>query len=342
MQDPDDGYFYHPQWGKDIGSSRRGRDLGSAMGLISRMGGKPLYDTALDNLGDQTGPVSSVISSFMDTDSHKSTVAATVDERFQSEEKMKEYLDNLVKSCTNTKGYFNSYTFGHTLSSETSQIKAAGLGEFVCDYIDTLQNPETGFFEEFDPDDPDAGYQAASGVIKVGAFYGSVRPIRYGEKMLDTIIEIILNPRPAKQITYVFNPWGGFGHAIRGAEMAEREALERGETPEYSVKSIREKIYARLPELIDKTIEKLNKFRKPDGSFSYEQHRSAPTTQGVPVSLGVYEGDVNGLACAMHYPLGGIFSVLGIKKIPMCNNEDFLRFRAKIEAAHKAYDEANK
>jgi hypothetical protein len=155
-------------------------------------------------------------------------------------------------------------------------------------------------------------------------------------------MDVIMSDIDPAYIIYVFNPWGGFGHAIRGAEMAEREALERGETLDYSVKSIREKIYARLPELIDKTIEKLKKFQKPDGSFSYEQHRSAPSTQGVPVSLGVYEGDVNGLACAMHYPLGGIFSVLGIKKIPMCNNEDFLRFRAKIEAAHKAYNAANK
>ena len=130
-------------------------------------------------------------------------------------------------------------------------------------------------------------------------------------------------------------PWGGFGAAIRGAAREEAEAKERGEVLPYSVKSIREKIYARLPELIDKTIEKLAKFRKPDGSFSYEQHRSSPTTQGVPVSLGENEGDVNGLACAMHYTLSGIFGVLGIKLIPQCSNEDFLRFREKIEAAHK-------
>ena len=32
--------------------------------------------------------------------------------------------------------------------------------------------------------------------------------------------------------------------------------------------------------------------------------------------------------------LGGIFGALGIPRIPMCNNNDFLKFRAKIELAH--------
>ena len=33
LEDPD-GYFYHPQWGKNISVSRRGRDLGSGRGVI--------------------------------------------------------------------------------------------------------------------------------------------------------------------------------------------------------------------------------------------------------------------------------------------------------------------
>jgi predicted RNA-binding protein with RPS1 domain len=126
------------------------------------------------------------------------------------------------------------------------------------------------------------------------------------------------------------------------AAKAEKLAAEDGRKLDYTVADIRKKIYARLPELIDKTIEKLKKFQKPDGSFSYEQHRSAPTTQGVPVSLGVYEGDVNGLACAMHYPLSSIFGVLGINKVPMCNHDDFMRLYNQIDAANKAYAEANK
>ena len=39
LQDDSDGYFYHPQWGKKIGFSRRGRDLMWAKGLIGKFGG---------------------------------------------------------------------------------------------------------------------------------------------------------------------------------------------------------------------------------------------------------------------------------------------------------------
>jgi hypothetical protein len=315
LQSDVDGYFYHPQWGTNIGSSRKGRDLSACLDLIEKFGGKPDYPTALERLAAEES-----------ADNDKSALPA----HLLSKEAMFEYMEKLDINHA-------SHSFGHNISSQNLQIRAAGLSQFVADYINERQNPETGLWED------EANYSTLSGVVKVGACLGGCGSyVHHGAKIVDSAMDVIMSDVDPIWIIYVFNPWGGFGCAIRGAEIAEREALERGETPEYSVKSIREKIYARLPELIDKTIEKLNKFRKPDGSFSYEQHRSAPTTQGVPVSLGVYEGDVNGLACAMHYPLGGIFSVLGINKIPMCNHDDFMRFYNKLDAANKAYDAANK
>ena len=47
LQD-EDGYFYHPQWGKDITVSRRGRDLGWASGAIKDYGGTFKYPSPLD------------------------------------------------------------------------------------------------------------------------------------------------------------------------------------------------------------------------------------------------------------------------------------------------------
>ncbi|MBQ7386968.1 MAG: hypothetical protein IJW03_02255 [Clostridia bacterium] len=309
LQSDVDGYFYHPQWGSNIGAARRGRDITQCLALIKNFGGVPTYPTALERLASTDGESKAALPAHL-----------------LSKEAMFEYMEKLDINHA-------SHSFGHAMSSQNGQIKAAGLADFVCDYVNARQNPETGLWEE------EANYSTLSGVVKVGSTLGGLGSyVHYGDKIVDSAMDVIMSDVDPRFIIYVFNPWGGFSSAITGAEKAEREALERGETPAYSVKSIREKIYARLPELIDKTIEKLNKFRKPDGSFSYEQHRSAPTTQGVPVSLGVYEGDVNGLACAMQYPLGSIFGVLGIGVIPMCNNEDFLKFRAKIEAANEEYN----
>ncbi len=332
MQDPDDGYFYHPQWGKDINSSRRGRDLSQALTLIRRMGGEPLYDTALDNIGDQTSPTSSVISSFMDTDAHKSTVEAVVDDRFQSEEKMLAYLESLKINQ-------NSYTFGHTLSSETQQIVAAGLGEFVCDYIDAHQNTETGLWEDIDLDNleanPTAAYQAASGVIKISAFYSSVNgAIKHGDKMLDTLIDILLIDSKTTQITFVFNPWGALQSAISSIKHANRVAEENGQSPIYNENILYSKIYAKLPDLISRTIKKLTPYKHDDGSFSYlENGTSLTDNQGVIASLGYNEGDVNGTACAMHYILGSLFGCLNVKRVPMLKYSDYVAFREIVTTA---------
>lgn len=335
MQDPDDGFFYHPQWGKDIGSSRRGRDLDSALGIISRMGGKPLYKTPYDYLGESANPTSSVISSFMSNDAHKSTVEAVVDERFQSEENMKAYLDQLVRQGTDAKGYFDSYTFGHTLSSETKQIIAAGLGDFVCSYIDNLQDPETGFYEKMDPDDNQAGYQAASGVIKISAFYSNVNgAIKYGDKMLDTLIEILLDPTMTRQMTYIFNPWGALSAAVSSIKQANKVAVAAGEPEIYNETKLRQKIVSKLPDLITATINKLAPYKQDDGSFSYKNDgTSLANNQGVITSLGYKEGDVNGLALAMDYTLGGVFGALGISRVPLLNYSHYLEFRDIVENA---------
>ncbi|MBQ7386972.1 MAG: hypothetical protein IJW03_02275 [Clostridia bacterium] len=306
LQSDTDGYFYHKQWGSNIPATRRGRDLNSCLTTLKRFNAEPPYPTALERLKDGDSETRSVLPAHL-----------------LSWEAMYEYLEKLDIN-------HNSHMMGHTISSQNAQIVAAGLAERVCDYINERQNPETGLWEE------EANYSTMSGVVKVGsALYGLGSYVHHGDKLVDSAINVILSDIYPKWIIYVYNPWGGFARAIAGAAVAEREALSRGETPTYSVKSIREKIYSRLPELIDKTIEKLSLFKKPDGSFSYNPDSSQPRTQGVPVSLGENEGDINGLACAMHYTMSGIFTVLGIKRIKMLNYDDCVRFCKKIEDAYK-------
>ena len=309
MQSDEDGYFYHPQWGSKIGDARRGRDFSQCLTILSNFGERPLYPTATERLSDVA-------------EGKCEAEETSLPPHLLSKEAMLEYLE---RGDVN----HNSHSTGHILSSQTAQIVAAGLGDFVADYIEARQNPETGLWEE------EANYSSLSGVIKISALLSGLgRDIKYGDKIIESGIKVIMSDVDPAFIIYIFNPWGGLGTSVASAAKVYDEYIARGETPPYDMPAIRRSIYDRLPAMIDKTIEKLSKFRKPDGSFSYEQHRSAPTTQGVPVSLGLYEGDVNGLACAMQYTISSIFSALGIPRIPMCNNDDFLDFRAKIEAAH--------
>ena len=305
MQSDDDGYFYHEQWGKKIGYNRRNRDFSQSISILKRFNAQPLYPTALERLAKDSG---------------KPADESAMPEHLLSKEAMKKFLDDLDIN-------HNSYKTGHAISCQNNQIIAAGLAEFVCDYINEHQDPDTGLWE------PEANYDTLSGVIKLSAALSGLGSyLHHSDKLVESTIDVILSDETPGFICHVFNPWGAFSSVISGLAKSETKL-------DFTVDDVRAMIYGRLPELIDKTIEKFATFSKPGGTFSHYQDRSTPTAQGAPISLGGYEGDVNSLACAMHYPLNGIFGVLGITKIPQINNKDFQKFREKIEAAHKALGE---
>ena len=323
MQDKDDGYFYHPQWGKDINDSRRGRDLSSCLSLIRRMGGTPLYKTPMDRIIEDTASLSRVISAFMESDAHRSTVTATstTPAHLQSPEALIAYIDSLNR-------YNDFYGIGHTLSSQTQQIKAAGLAKVCLDYIDTFQNPNTGYWD--DNGAITAGYENLSGITKLGALYGGLgRRMKYMDKIIDSAIESIANDGTPPRIYHVFNMWGGLGTAVSiVAETTDMDA-----TDNTNIAVVRAKVYERLPEMIDATIERLKKFRHTDGSFSACQGYSEPTTQGESVSKGLAEGDVNGTACGIGYLLSSLFQALGTPTVPMLTYKDYREFMEIIESA---------
>ncbi len=311
----DDGYFYHPQWGTGINSSRKGRD----------------YDQA-----------NSILSWFADVKGASAAVSRVVDRQVQAvatpnlpewmtafaagdTTKTDEYLESLKVNQ-------DSHSAGHTLSSQTSQVKMVpGLHDYILDYLDAKQEeiqqalrdegkPENGLWEM------EANYRSLSGLIKIGSFYGS-RQINYSDKMLDGAIEVILSDKKSEaelnQIVYIFNPWGGLSVCVGNQLSANKAARDAGLPEPNDMSATYGKIYDAFPEMVSMTIEKLRLFRQEQGSYSYYQTGSAPTTQGVYVSLGVPEGDVNGTICAIQYTLGAIFESIGVPEIPMCRKSQF-------------------
>ena len=304
----DDGYFYHPQWGSDIGSSRRGRDYDQANSLLTWFA-----DVST------TSAVSRVVSSQVVATASVNLPDWMTAYKNGDEGPVLEYLDKL-------KVHQDSHSAGHTLSSQTSQIKMVdGLHDFICDYLDEKQEeiqaqlraegkPENGLWEL------EANYRSLSGLIKVGSFYGS-RQVNYSDKMLEGAISVILSDKLSEaelyQIVYIFNPWGGLSVCVSNQLSANAAAREAGLPEPNDMSKTYQTIYDAFPEMVDMTIKKLALFRQEKGSYSYYQGRSAPTTQGVTVSLGLPEGDVNGTICAIQYTLDAIFGSLGITKVPL-------------------------
>lgn len=321
MQSDEDGYFYHKQWGSKIGTARRGRDYSQCLEIIRRMGGKPLYPTANERIEALAKAAAEKAENKEEKTEAKTEEKPPFPPHLLSKEAMLAYLEKFDIR-------HESHGMGHILAAQGSQIIAAGLADFVCDYIDSKQYPDTGLWEI------GANYASLSGVIKMGSLYGILgRPIQYGYQIIDSAIDVILSDEDPKPINYVFNPIGGLGTAVGSVAKANKAATDRGEAPPYDMDLVRRKIYDRLPAMVDKTIEKLSKFRKPDGSFSFLQKRSLIFSQGVACSLGENEGDVNGLACAMTYILGSMFGFLGIPWIPMCNPVHFEKFLDMIREA---------
>lgn len=294
-----DGYFYHPQWGKDIGTSRRGRDLEWAVGLAKKFGRALPYPTAIERLSGN----------------NKAGLAP----HLQSKEAFVAYLDSLnIES--------HSHNKGHALNSQNAQIRAAGLGEVLFDYCDALQERvqqkllasgkrKNGLFQ------PETNYIGISGLFKLGAIYNAARrPFKYAMEMIDSGIDVILSDEVPEIVIYVFNPWSGLTAAVTNMNNVNAE-----HPGTYDMEAVYAKVRAAAPEMIRKTVEKLRAFKRPDGAFSYCIGYAAPYTQGTHVSLGIDESEVNGTVLAINGVSRSIFACLGVTRPPVFSCEDVER-----------------
>ena len=292
LEDPDDGYFYHPQWGKDISVGRKGRDLDSSIGVIRWLGGKPDYPTALDRI----------------TSNDKKDDGA-IPPHLRSREAFLEYLEN-YDICT------NSYPKGHNISSQRTQIAAAGLGDVCIDFINSLQRPDTALWED------KVDYESANGLLKISTLYPAFsREYPNALNAVKTEIAVTLSDEPVGGITDIYNPWIAFGILLENIKTFGGEE---------SYAEARQLIVDNTVAMIRKSKDKLAEFYKPDGSFSYFKKTSSPTSQGAPAAVpGSVEGDVNATALS-NATRAKILEILGIDTGKPFGEEDRAIFQSLI------------
>ena len=135
LQDEASGYFYHPQWGSNIGAARRGRDLGWATGILKNLGSEPLYPTALDRLQGNTG-ASATLTRPLGTGVAATVSAVLPTASFESSLGSEETYMAWLVEITNGDDMFKNSSGAHTISSVSSQIIAAGYLEITLNYLD--------------------------------------------------------------------------------------------------------------------------------------------------------------------------------------------------------------
>ena len=125
LQDPEDGYFYHPQWGKNIVSSRQGRDLDWATATLTDFGEMPIWDAPTGHRGEKGAPCGAKA---VTEDGNSGSPVAVYPERLRTLDAWRRYLicelnenespDDETPNAIRTK----SYSIGNTISSQAAQI----------------------------------------------------------------------------------------------------------------------------------------------------------------------------------------------------------------------------
>ena len=330
LQNSEDGYFYHPQWGKDIGVSRLGRDLGWATGLIGDLGDVPFWDTKNGRKGSLGAPSGVDVSSTAD-EAPKSTWVA----HLTNLDAFREYINNFDLAT-------RSYPSGNAVNAQTGQIKAREKqaildgeladtdGDGVADngYLaaiherfDKAQNPENGLWED------SVHYNSVNGLMKICTSYNSFGfRLNYADRAFDSAIEMILldSETPDCKDKYatgsvdIFNPWISLSTIIANVRKFDGDE---------AANKLQAKLKEKAADMIRATTAKVKKFQKPDGSFGYTWNYPPSKSQGAPVCPpGIIEGDVNGGCIATNGVWRTMTTTLLGERIPIFDRECFEDF----------------
>ena len=325
-----DGYFYHPQWGDNIATARRGRDLEWAESLLKNFGGKPYYNTpsGTQGIGAPVTGTASFATERLGTSVNRAVAkvtatASNLPSYLQSLDAWKSYIDGLNI-------WRRSYHAGNTLAADHTLIKRAGQQyiDYLLDYLDRTQNPTLGVWGSFEDEaEPGHGeaYQAyylVNGVMKISTLYSSFgRPMPNIQATMDSTMRVALYedlPELNETACYVYNPW---------VVMSQLVNSERKVNGNDAAEALRQQILDKAPELVSATVNKTITHIVDGGGFSYTELLPCNTSQGAPVACATEpEADVNANTLYISSTVDAMFSALGIEKIPVWCETDYYYF----------------
>lgn len=337
LQDPDDGYIYHPQFPRKRNEekiNRRSRDTGRAASVLSMLGASFTYDTPLGHKGDGINkngdPVSNKREIPKDRDTGKSTASPSLTPDYMaSEESFRKHLDSLVLRN-------NSYVTGSHFVTQTAELlfrdkelraqgSSVSLMRILTDWF-TENQLENGTWNDV------PNLSAVSGIMKICRLYSAagVMMPRVRETVRATI-SVITDDEEVGSITDVFNPW--YALSVILGDLTEIGGDEGAGLAD----EIRSELRLNAPSMLKRTKERLLPFLRGDGAFSYLLGKSGGYNMGMPLGIaGIDEGDMNATHLAAGLP-STIFSVLGLAdlSVPVFGRDDMKKFLGVIEDGYK-------
>jgi len=262
--DPEDGYIYHPQWKKNIKLSRRGRDLNWAIAMEEKFNFKLPYPTAIERLKEGE-----------DNPDKKEELLANMPDHLKSKEAFLEYLNSLD-------WVEKAYPAGNFVTAQGTQIIAAGLGDVAVEFLNSIQNPQTGTWGKF------TDYEAINGLLKIsGVYQQAERAFPHPLEAAMTAMNCLTLDVECGAVVWQYNAW----YSIRNITENLRK-FGGAEGCALADKIVTECL-KRAPAAILSSAKKAQPFLCDDGAYSYTPPFSSCTSQAAFVSLGLKEGDVN-------------------------------------------------
>ena len=321
----DDGYYYHPQWGTSISTSRRSRDLTSAtfilnsLGMLESTASLELYASSPSNLTLRLGAsAASAVS--------RVVAASTTPAHLSSESAFRAYMEEREAAMKS-----NSYSIGNTLSAQAGEINAAGLHSVLIEYLNKWQF-SNGLWED------SVSYNSINGLMKISMMYTTTdlkNNLTKTKAALNSLMNFLLDEIDADGnltdealaavdgITFIYNPW---------VSMAKLSGALTGTDKT----NFNNQLKSNAANLINGTYKKLCVFAKNDGGFSYQPKSSSYQSQGEIVALrGVAESDVNATTIAAGMVVGHILPAFGVPtdKMPkLFTEEDSKMFYELLDA----------
>ena len=145
------------------------------------------------------------------------------------------------------------------------------------------------------------------------------KPIPMPERAIRSCFEVMLSDEESGQITSFYNPWITVALIISNLRKFGNDAL---------ADELHAEFMANAPLMIRKTADKVIRFRRDDGSYSYGPLGCCRTSQGAPVAApGSCEGDINGNCLATTGVVNNVCRAIGIPTIPFfCHGDGELFF----------------
>lgn len=334
LQDPETGYFYHPQWTKEevnANLSRRSRDMTKSCSLLASLGSAPTYDTPTGvegdgirwdgtNVNDPVAPTSamttklSLSNKVIAVSKVIPTASASVAPHLENDKTFKAYLAELA--ALNAAGKRSFYSIGNEIGSQGSEIKnreavlkASGanysLGDILIEWYSEHQNKETGLWDE------GVNYDATNALLKIVGTYdlfGYIFP--NADLALQSCLTMAVSDDEAETVCYVYNIWFAIGDLIASVEKYSKSAAEK----EYA-NSVKATLLKMAPEAIRISAEKQLEFKKADGSFSFDKSGNCLTSQGLRVGIpGDTDGDVNATGICLGGTINRCLATMGLDK----------------------------